>query len=80
MVWVDIALSVALPFLAFAAFAYFMAWLVQRTPVSGRAASRARELGPPPPRASIVDHAGNVRHEWAIDLEQQRLRQTERRW
>jgi hypothetical protein len=80
MVWADILLSLALPFVAFVAFALVLLWLVQRAPMSGRAVARAREMAPLPPRASLVDHGGNVRHEWAIDLEQQRLRQGERRW
>ena len=80
MTWVDIALSLVLPFGVFGVFALFMSWVVQRAPISGRAMARAQEMGPPPPRVSIVDQAGNVRHEWAVDLEVQRLRQSERRW
>ena len=80
MVWIDIALSIVLPFVAFGAFGLFMSWLVQRTPISGRALARAQEMGPPPARESIVDKAGNVRHEWAVDLEVQRLRRGERKW
>jgi hypothetical protein len=80
MVWADILLSMALPFVAFAAFSLVLLWLAQRTPISGRAVTRAREMAPLPPRASLVDHRGNVRHEWAVDLEMQRLRQGERRW
>ena len=77
MIWVDIALSLVLPF---GVLALFMSWVVQRAPISGRALARAQQMGPPPPRVSIVDEAGNVRHEWAVDLEVQRLRQSERRW
>jgi hypothetical protein len=80
MLWLDIFLSILLPFVTFVLFAMTMSWLFQRTPVSGRALSRAQELGPPAPRMPLVDQAGNARHEWAIDLEQQRLRQNERRW
>jgi hypothetical protein len=80
MVWLDIALSLSLPVVLFGAFAYGLLWLVQRTPVSGRALARAQELGPPLPRTPIVDRAGNARHEWAVDLEEQRLRRSERRW
>jgi hypothetical protein len=80
MVWADILLSMALPFVAFAAFSLLLLWLAQRTPISGRAVTRAREMAPLPPRASLVDHGGNVRHEWAVDLEMQRLRHGERRW
>ena len=80
MIWVDMGLSLVLPFVAFGAFGLFMSWLVQRTPISGRALARAQELGPPPPRVPIVDQAGNARHEWAVDLEVQRLRRSERKW
>jgi hypothetical protein len=80
MVLLDILLSILLPFLAFAAFSWVMLRLVQRTGVSGRALSRAQELGPPTPRTSIIDVKGNVRHEWAVDLEMQRLRRSERQW
>jgi hypothetical protein len=80
MVWLDIVLSIMLPFLAFALFSWVMFRLVQRTPVSSRAITRAQEMGPTLPRENIVDRGGNVRHEWAVDLEQQRLRHIERRW
>jgi hypothetical protein len=80
MIWLDIALSIVLPFAMFGVFALGMSWLAQRTPVSSRAMARAQEMGPPPPRVAIVDEAGNARHEWAVDLEVQRLRQSERRW
>ena len=74
------ALSLVLPFAVFGVFALFMSWLARRTPISSRAMARAQELGSPTPRVPVVDQAGNVRHEWAVDLEMQRLRRTERRW
>ncbi len=39
-----------------------------------------QEMGLPPAPVSAVDGAGNVRHEWAVDLQEQRLRRSERRW
>lgn len=80
MILLDILLSILLPFLAFAVFSWLMLRLVQRTQVSGRALSRAQEWGPPPPKTPMVDAKGNVRHEWAVDLEMQRLRRSERQW
>jgi hypothetical protein len=80
MVWLDIFLSILVPFLCFGLFALVLVWLAQRTPVSSRALSKAQEMGPPAPRQSIVDAAGNARVEWAVDLEVQRLRHNERRW
>jgi hypothetical protein len=70
-------ISLTLPFVAGYLWWTCFAWWLQRVPPSRRALERAEKLGPPPPPIELVDARGNVRHEWAADLVQQRLRTIE---
>jgi hypothetical protein len=72
--WIGTVLSLSLPFLALALWWQVFAWWLQRVPANRKALERAEQMGPPPPPVKLVDAAGNVRHEWAADLVQQRLR------
>jgi len=72
--WADALLSIMLPFVVFGAWCAAFAWWIQRVPPSPKALERVEAMGPPSPPVRVVDHKGNVRHEWAIDLQQQRLR------
>jgi hypothetical protein len=67
-------ISLSLPFVVFWLWWLVFAWWMQRVPPSRRALEHAERMGPPPPPIQLVDARGNVRHEWAADLVQQRLR------
>jgi hypothetical protein len=67
-------ISLLLPFVVFTLWWQAFAWWLQRVPPNSKAMERAQKLGPAPPPVKLVDAKGNVRHEWAADLVQQRLR------
>jgi hypothetical protein len=72
--WLGMLISLTLPFAALSVWWLCFAWWMQRVPPSHKAMERAEAMGPPPPPPQLVDAGGNVRHEWAADLIQQRLR------
>jgi hypothetical protein len=76
MFWIDALVSITLPFIALGVGWKVMIWLLQHTTPSAKALASAEEMGPPEPPIQLVDDLGNVRHEWAADLHQQRLRQS----
>lgn len=78
--WLGVLVSLALPVVTLTLSWMVLYWLLLRTTPSAKALQRAEEMGPPPPPVSLVDSEGNVRHEWAVDLLQQRLRRSEHRW
>ena len=73
-----ILISLSLPFVFLWVWWLCFAWWMQRIPPNRKALERAEKMGPPPPPIQLTDAAGNVRHEWAADLVQQRLRNIER--
>jgi hypothetical protein len=79
--WLDALISLSLPFVALCIWWQAFAWWMQRVPPNRKALERAEKMGPAPPPPRLTDAGGNVRHEWAADLVQQRLRNGEsRRW
>jgi hypothetical protein len=79
--WLGMIISLTLPFVVLVLWWHVFGWWLQRVPPNSRAVERAEKMGPPAPPVELVDAAGNVRHEWAADLVQQRLRNSEsRRW
>jgi hypothetical protein len=74
--WIDMLVSLTLPFLALAIGWKLMSWVLQHTTPSAKTLQLVEEMGPAEPPIRLVDAGGNVRHEWAADLHQQRLRKS----
>jgi hypothetical protein len=79
--WLGMLISLSLPFVVLVLWWNVFGWWLQRVPPSSKAVERAEKMGPPLPPVALVDAGGNARHEWAADLVQQRLRNSQgRRW